>query len=72
MESNDSPEIPDWGGDIRHPRPPFGGTVKSLQMQKDVVLKKVLLSFTVLSKNVSPPSISMLMTKTTYLSGDMV
>ena len=24
MESNDSPEIPD-GGDIRHPRPPFGG-----------------------------------------------
>ena len=27
MESNDSPEIPDrgGGGDIRHPRPPFGG-----------------------------------------------
>ena len=25
MESNDSPEIPDRGGDIRHPRPPFGG-----------------------------------------------
>ena len=27
MESNDSPEIPDWGGggDIRHPRPSFGG-----------------------------------------------
>ena len=24
MESNDSPEIPDRGGDIRHPRPPFG------------------------------------------------
>ena len=25
VESNDSPEIPDWGGgDIRHPRPPFG------------------------------------------------
>ena len=26
MESNDSPEIPDREGDIRHPRPPFGGT----------------------------------------------
>ena len=27
VESNDSPEIPDkgGGGDIRHPRPPFGG-----------------------------------------------
>ena len=25
MESNDSPEIPDRGGDIRHPRPPFRG-----------------------------------------------
>ena len=30
METNDSPEIPDGGGeggggDIRHPRPPFGG-----------------------------------------------
>ena len=25
MESNDSPEIPGRGGDIRHPRPPFGG-----------------------------------------------
>ena len=25
MESNDSPEIPDRGGDNRHPRPPFGG-----------------------------------------------
>ena len=24
VESNDSPEIPDRGGDIRHPRPPFG------------------------------------------------
>ena len=24
MESNDSPEIPERGGDIRHPRPPFG------------------------------------------------
>ena len=25
VESNDSPEISDRGGDIRHPRPPFGG-----------------------------------------------
>ena len=25
VESNDSSEIPDWGGDIRHPRLPFGG-----------------------------------------------
>ena len=25
VESNESPEIPDRGGDIRHPRPPFGG-----------------------------------------------
>ena len=25
VESNDSPEIPDRGGDVRHPRPPFGG-----------------------------------------------
>ena len=25
LESNDSPEIPDRGEDIRHPRPPFGG-----------------------------------------------
>ena len=24
VESNDSPMIPDRGGDIRHPRPPFG------------------------------------------------
>ena len=27
MESNDSPEIADRGGDIRHPRPPFGGSI---------------------------------------------
>ena len=26
MESNDSPEIPDRGGDIRRARPPFGPT----------------------------------------------
>ena len=26
MGSNDSPEIPDRGGDIRHPRPPFRGS----------------------------------------------
>ena len=25
MESKHSPEIPDTGADIRHPRPPFGG-----------------------------------------------
>ena len=25
MEPNDSPEIPDRGEDIRHPRSPFGG-----------------------------------------------
>ena len=25
VESNDSPEIPDRGRDIRHPKPPFGG-----------------------------------------------
>ena len=25
VESNDSPEIPDRGEDIRHPWPPFGG-----------------------------------------------
>ena len=25
VESNDSPEIPGRVGDIRHPRPPFGG-----------------------------------------------
>ena len=25
VESSDSPGIPDRGGDIRHPRPPFGG-----------------------------------------------
>ena len=45
-------------------------TVKCLKMQKDVVLKKVL-SVTVLRKNVSPLSISILMTKTTYLSSDV-
>ena len=28
VESNDSPEIPDRGGDIRHPRPPFGDNNK--------------------------------------------
>ena len=27
VESNDSPGIPDRGGHIRHPRPPFGGPV---------------------------------------------
>ena len=27
-ESNDSPEIPDRGGDITHPRPPFGGSLR--------------------------------------------
>ena len=25
VESNDSPNIPDRGGDVEHPRPPFGG-----------------------------------------------
>ena len=29
MESNDSPEIPDRGEDIRHSRPPFGGSVNN-------------------------------------------
>ena len=28
VESNDSPEIPDRGGDIRHHRPPFGAIHK--------------------------------------------
>ena len=27
VESNDSPEIPDKRGDIRHPRPPLEGSV---------------------------------------------
>ena len=31
MESNDSSEIPDGGGDIRHPRPPFGGVQDKLR-----------------------------------------
>ena len=29
MESNDSPEIPDRGEDIRHPRLPSGGILKN-------------------------------------------
>ena len=29
MESNDSPDIPDRGRDIRHPRPPFGGASRN-------------------------------------------
>ena len=28
VESNDSPEIPDRGGDIRHPQSPFGGRLR--------------------------------------------
>ena len=31
VESNDSPEIPDRVGDIRHPRPPFGGSMTAVQ-----------------------------------------
>ena len=30
VESNDSPEIPDRGGDIGHPRPPFGGNMSDI------------------------------------------
>ena len=37
MESNGSPEIPDMGGDIRHPWPPFGGPFLGSVMTKDRV-----------------------------------
>ena len=35
MESNDSPEIPDRGGDIRHPRPPLGGREREFPMKDE-------------------------------------
>ena len=34
VESNDSPEIPDRGEDIRHPRPPFGGNIEEFSERK--------------------------------------
>ena len=38
VESNDSPEIPDRGGDIRHPRHPFGDTSTSPDLNISLVL----------------------------------
>ena len=35
--SNDSSEIPDRGGDIRHPRPPFGGPFRETFRKRYVV-----------------------------------
>ena len=31
-ESNDSPEIPDMGKNIRHPQPPFGAPLPNIPM----------------------------------------
>ena len=32
VESNDSPEVPDRGEDIEHPRPAFGDSVKRIRI----------------------------------------
>ena len=46
-ELNDSSEIPDRAGDIRHPQPPFGDCIKYSERMKYFTFHTCQLSYTV-------------------------